>query len=1096
MKTSAIVASVASLLLVPIAGFTGDKDTTDESKKEEGLLLEPERVIEFETDEGTWLSLDLSPDGRTIVFELLGDIYTLDADGGDAEVLMDGMAFDSQPAYAPDGSRIAFISDRDGSENLWIAGTDGSDPKKLSAETTAQFLSPEFSADGQYVYVSRTTWGQRTYELWAYHVQGGSGIQMTKAKADADTPNDRRHNAVGATASADGRYLYYAQKLGGFTYNATFPLWQVVRRDLAEGTEDTVVQAQGSAFRPEVSPNGRYLVYATRHDTQTGLRVRDLQNGNDRWLVYPVQRDDQESRFTRDLLPPFAFTPDGEALVTAFDGKIQRVSLDDGRSAIIPFKANVSVQIGPLLAQSQLSESGPVRARIIQTPRQSPNGDTIVFSALTRLYRMDLAGGNPALLDTGGIPAFQPSWSSDGRWITYVTWTNRGGHIWKMRSNGRGRPQRLTTEQSFYTDPVFTPDGAAVVALRGSTYARNHSGFDQGRAPAMDLVKVPADGGTATLIAHANALGSPHFARDPNRVYLYSPQGLVSMRLDGTDRRGHIQVKGPGLYASEEPAPANDVRIRPDGKWALAHVRNQLYLVAVPQVDRQGQAVDVMSPAVPSKKLTDIGADYFDWADDGQTITWAVGPTFFRQAFDTIEFAEAGKDEAADTDEAASSDDTEEEAQAPLYESFDAVVEVARDVPEGTVVFSGARVITMADEGVIESADVVVSNNRIAAVGESGTLDIPAGADVIDASGKTIVPGFIDTHAHWFEIRRGILDTGHWAFINNVAYGVTAGLDVQTMTNDQFAYQDLIDAGEMIGLRAFSTGPGVFSDNAFESKEQALGVLKRYRDYYGTRNIKSYLPGNREQRQYVVQASKELGMMPTTEGALDFKLVLTQITDGFWGTEHSLPILPLYEDIVQLVARSKTAYTPTLLVLYGGPWAENWFYTRENPHDDEKLRRFTPHYVIDAKTQRRPWFRDEEHAFDKAAAEAAKIQDAGGLVGVGSHGQLQGLGYHWELWALASGGMEPIKVLQAATRDGAEIIGRHEEIGSIEAGKFADLVILKTNPLDDIRNTNDIDRVMQNGRLYDADTMDQLWPEQKSLPAFWFAGQDPTARGD
>jgi hypothetical protein len=364
----------------------------------------------------------------------------------------------------------------------------------------------------------------------------------------------------------------------------------------------------------------------------------------------------------------------------------------------------------------------------------------------------------------------------------------------------------------------------------------------------------------------------------------------------------------------------------------------------------------------------------------------------------------------------------------------------------------------------------------------------------MDVTGKTIVPGFIDSHAHWFEIRRGLLDTGHWAFLANVAYGVTAGLDVQTSTNDQFAYQDLIDSGKMIGLRAFSTGPGVFSNNEFESKEQAVGVLKRYRDHYRTRNIKAYLSGNRKQRQYVIQASKELGMMPTTEGGLDLKLDLTHMADGFWGTEHSLPILPLYRDVVQFLAQSGTTYTPTLLVLYGGPWAEEYFFTQENPHDDAKIRRFMPHFIVDAKTQRRLWFRPEEHAFDRTAAEAAKIVRAGGLVGIGSHGQFQGLGYHWEMRALASGGLEPMAVLRAATQNGARIIGRQDEIGSLEAGKFADLVILNANPLEDIRNTNAIDRVMQNGRLYDAATMDQVWPEQKELEPLWFWDEEPVPR--
>ena len=609
---------------VPRSGERGDSDAED---KNEGLPLEPRRNIRFETDEATWMSLDLSPDGRTIIFELLGDIYTVDAEGGQATALLTGLAFESQPAWSPDGSLIAFLSDRDGAENLWIANPDGSEPRKLSAETKGSLLSPEFSADGNYVFVSKSNWGLRTYEIWMYHVKGGSGVQVTKAKPEPTTPRDQRHNAVGISASPDGRYIYYAQKAGGFGYNVNFPLWQVVRRDLAEGTEDTVVQAQGSAIRPEVSPDGRYLVYGTRHDARTGLRVRNLETGDDRWLIYPVVRDEQESVFSRDLLPTYSFTPDGDALIMSFDGGIRRVSLADGSYTVIPFSAGVDAPIGPLLGQSQETGDGPVRARIIQSPQQSPEGKAIVFSALTHLYRMNLADGKKARLVADDTPAFQPSWSPDGRWVAYVSWTNQGGHVYKVDANGSGDPVQLTKEAAFYSDPVFTPDGEEVVVLRGSNYARMNQYFDDGRAPAMDLVRMPAGGGAATLVAHANALGGPHFSNDPQRVYVYSEAGLLSMRLDGSDRRQHVQVKGPGLFTAEEPVPADNVRISPDGDWALAHVGNQLHVVAVPQVSREAQTVDVTDPVVPSKQLTEIGADYFDWADGGRTLTWAVGST-------------------------------------------------------------------------------------------------------------------------------------------------------------------------------------------------------------------------------------------------------------------------------------------------------------------------------------------------------------------------------------------------------------------------------------------------------------------------------------
>ncbi|MEO0424026.1 MAG: amidohydrolase family protein, partial [Pseudomonadota bacterium] len=469
---------------------------------------------------------------------------------------------------------------------------------------------------------------------------------------------------------------------------------------------------------------------------------------------------------------------------------------------------------------------------------------------------------------------------------------------------------------------------------------------------------------------------------------------------------------------------------------------------------------------------------------------------------DAGDSADAGEGSAADGAAVAAEDaqapeapwdpDFKEDAEA--VERFAIDVQVPRDVPAGTLVLRGAKVITMRGDEVIEDADLVITNNRISQIGPKGTLALPADARVVDVTGKIITPGFVDTHAHWFEIRRGVIDKQHWGFLANVAYGVTAGLDVQTATNDMFAYQDMIDAGRMIGLRAFSTGPGVFSDNAFTSADHAYGVLKRYRDHYRTRNIKAYIAGNRKQRQYLMQAAAELGMLPTTEGALDLKLDLTHAIDGYWGSEHALAVTPIYDDVVQLIAGTGIGYTPTLLVAYGGPWAENYFYTRESPYDDEKVRRFMPYDVLAEKSLRRRWFADQEHVFPRLAADAAKIMRAGGKVGVGSHGQFQGLGYHWELWALASGGLTPMEALRAATLGGAEVIGYEAAIGSLEPGKYADLNVFDRDPSKDIRNTSSLSLVMANGRLYDAGSLMQLAPNEVEAPVFWFAKEAPPNR--
>jgi Tol biopolymer transport system component len=1093
-----MLALLLVLVLCALPAGAAKKDKNDDDEKDEGLPLEPTRTIEFTTNEVTWLSLDVAPDGESLVFELLGDLYTLPMEGGEARRITEGLPFDSQPCFSPDGEWIAFLSDRDGSENLWIARSDGSEPKKLTKDTKAEFASPEWMPGGEYVIVSRSTWGLGAYELWSYHVKGGSGVQVTKAKPSPETPRGSRSNALGVVASPDERYLYYATRGGGFSYNARFPMWQIARRDRITGDVDVLTQAPGSAIRPLLSPDGRTLIYGTRHDAQTGLRARNLETGEDRWLKYPVQRDDQESRFTRDLLPGYAFTPDGREIVTTYGGRIWRVDVAGGEEREIPFSAEVSQKIGPKLHFPRRIEQGPVRARLIQGPAQSPGGDRLAFSSLTHLYVMEMPDGMPRRLHEGGAREFQPAWSPDGNWIAYVTWSTDGGHLWKTRADGSSAPVRLTSVTAFYADPAWSPDGTRIVALRGSAFERLQRPFDFGQTPGMDLIWIPADGGQAKLVIPARGVGRPHFTEERERIYLHlsgggfaggGPNGLVSMRFDGTDRRQHLKVTGPGLYFAEEPVPANDLRMSPDGHWALAHVRNQLYVVAVPRVGGEPTTINIDSPAVPSSKLTDVGADYFDWSTDGKTITWAVGSTFFRRPFDSVSFEEKEDDE--DEEEKDGKKKSKDAAEDDPTETIEVVLEYPRDTPRGTIVLRRVRAITMRGDEVIENADIVVEDNRIVAVGETGSVPIPENARELDLQGMTIVPGFIDTHAHWFEIKRGLLDVQNWSFLANVAYGVTAGLDVQTMTNDMFAYQDLVDVGEIIGPRAYSKGPGIFSDNDFQSLEEAKGVLSRYKEHYRTRNLKSYIVGNRKQRQWVVQAAHELEMMPTTEGGLDLKMDLTHVLDGFSGNEHALPIVPLYDDVVQLVAQSGIGYTPTLLVTYGGPWAENAFYTSEEVHDDPKLNRFMPHDLIDAKSLRVQWFHEQEYAHSAVAAQAAKIVRAGGRVGIGAHGQLQGLGYHWEMWALASGGLTPLETLRSATLHGAEIIGLADDLGSIEPGKLADLVLLADNPLENIRNTNTVRLVMKNGELFEADDLSQTWPEEKKLEPLWWWDDGP-----
>lgn len=1057
-----------------------------------GLPLKPERKIAFDTDEGTWVSLDVSPDGKTIVFELAGDIYTLPIAGGDARTISTGMAFDSQPRYSPDGTQIAFLSDRDGAENLWVMKADGTGAKSLTKEKQASFASPSWTEDGQSVIVSRNIPGLRTFELWIYDTRGGSGLQVTKAKAKPETLPADQHNALGVAVSKDGRYLYYATKKGGFAYNVNFPLWQVARKDRRTGDEDILTQANGSAFRPALSPDGRLLVYGTRFNTQTGLRIRDLTTGEDRWLKYPVQRDDQESRFTRDLLPGYAFTPDGKDLILAYGGKIHRVAVASGADTVIPFKASVALDLGPLLDFPARVDQGPVRARLIQGASMSPDGSRVAFSAFGKLYTAPVAGGAPKRLTTQANFEYLPTWSKDGKTIVYVTWSAEGGQVMRAASDGLTAPVPITRTAAFYRDPVYSPGGDLIIALRASFQMRQEfeSEFGGSETAGLELVAITVATGEVKPILTARGFGRPHFGPEADRVYVNSRDGLFSVRFDGTDRRTHFKVVG--RTTAPDPAPASEVRLSPDGRHVLAAVSTQLFIMPTPPASGEAPTLNVSTPSIPVTKVTDIGVDDFFFTDGGKGIAWTLGASLFRKSLGDIAF---GTPEASPSPSPSASPATPKHAEDGATVT-DFVVEVPRATPKGVIVLRGARVITMSasnKDEVIEAADIVVEGNRIKSVGPAGSAAVPRDGRVINVSGKTIIPGLVDVHAHWTEVRRRVLDLEGWPFTANLAYGVTSGRDPQTASNDVFAYEDMIDAGLMVGQRAFNTGPGVFNNTDFQSAEAAKSVVEKYAKYYRTNTLKSYTVGNRRQRQWMIEASREHRIMPTTEGSLDLKLDFTHAIDGFSGNEHALPIVPLYKDMVEVFAKSGITYTPTLLVAYGGPWAENYFYETTEVWNDPKLRRFLPTNLLESKARRRPWFAEDEHVFKKLATEAAKIVRAGGRVGIGGHGQLQGIQVHWEMWGLQSGGLTPMETLRAATLHGAQAIGYAQDLGSLEAGKLADLVVLDKNPLDNIRNTTSIRYVMKNGELFDGETLDKLAPEKAPRQKQWWWNAGPPA---
>jgi imidazolonepropionase-like amidohydrolase/Tol biopolymer transport system component len=1073
-RFGALVAAAAIAVAQFVSAAAQQKPAEQKGKEEDGKKwdvaadLGPTTKLAFETSEGTWMNLDVSPDGRRIVFDLLGDVYLMSIDGSGAQPatrLTSGPAFDMQPRFSPDGRRIALASDRDGLWNIWTVDLEGKDWKQISREKRWFVNSPAWSPDGEYIYARRHFVKQRSLgagEIWMYHSAGPSeGLQVTERvgwQKDNGEPD----------ISPDGRYLYYSKDVTPgetFEYNKdpNGTIYAVIRRDLVTGRERRAVSVQGGSVAPQVSPDGKTLAYIRRVRLTSALYLRDLESGRDRELFGRVDKDLQEAWAVHGLYPQYAWTPDGRSIVIWGEGTIWKVDAATGKGAPVPFKAQVEQTLNEALRFPQAVHPAEMPVRMLRDVRVSPDGKTVVYSALGKLYLKALPDGEPRRLTAGPDPA-----------------------------KAGAPPQAPEDEFEFY--PSFSRDGQLIVFRRagGDGTCGRYFGAETG------IYVVPTSGGEPRLARESGT--EPEFDHTGTRIYVRET------------REEKYTLLSVGLPAGETPLPGQDeiVHIRsenatqyapsPDGRWIAFEERFKTFIAPFP---RTGRPVDIgpSTEAYPVARVSRDAGFYLHWSNDGRRLHWALGPELFtRDVAQTFAFVDAGGGQPG-----AKAPEVRSEPEA---KGVPIGFTVKSDVPSGSLALVGARVITMAGvpargaitgtPGVIENATVIVDGNRITAVGPADSTPVPAGARRIDVAGKTIVPGLIDVHAHVGSESAGLVAQSSWPLAANVAFGVTTAHDPSNDTETVFTNSELIKAGVKLGPRLFSTGTILYGAETpykavVETYEDALSHLRRQKAV-GAFTVKSYNQQRRDARQMIVKAGRELSMMVVPEGGSLLYMNQTHVLDGHTGVEHSLPVPRIYQDTIQLFAKSQVGYTPTMIVGYGGLSGEYYWYQHSNVWEHERLLRFTPREEVDERSRRRTMAPEGDFNHILIARGGKQIVDAGGMVLLGAHGQLQGLGVHWELWMFEQGGMSPMEALRAATIDGARYLGLDGDIGSLEKGKLADLVVLDRNPLENVRHSDSVHMVMLNGRLYEGATLDEVGNHPRPRRPFWFEAPDAGTR--
>ncbi|MFN3303328.1 MAG: amidohydrolase family protein [Roseateles sp.] len=1024
------------------------------------------RTAQIDVRTGTWMSVDVSPDGKTLVFDLLGDLYTLPITGGEAKPLTHSIAWEQQARFSPDGKRIAFLSDAGGGDNLWVMNADGSGARAVTKEDFRLLNNPVWHPSGNYLLARKHYTGTRSAgsgEIWLFHVDGDAarnkGVQLN------EKPNWQKDLGEPAV-SPDGKYLYYSQDTTPgrvFEYNkdSNGEIYKIFRQDLSDGSVEPFVQGPGGAVRPTPSPDGKYLAFVRRVRNQSTLFLKDLASGAERPAWSGLSRDLQEIWAMWGVYPSFAWMPDSQEIVVWAEGRIWRVNPFKGTAAEIPFHVRHTREMREPLrnAHAVAPDSFPVRQ--LRGAQVSPDGKRVVYAALGALYLKDLPDGQPRRL-TRQSEAFEfaPHWARDGRSIVYATWRDDTQGTIRRLDLASGRETVLIKEPGKYLEPRLSPDGSRLVyrKIKGGALTSPWHSLDTG----LYLAAADGSGKTERISKDGSA---PQFGAKNDELFftrVSSPsevdQRFSLVRLNLHDRSETEVARSD--FASE-------YSVSPDGRWLGFVERFHAYVTPLPNVQGQaGKAITVGAKmdALPVRQL-DVNAGHsLHWSGDARRLHFTLGDELFTASAE-------GKDKAT---------------------SQKIGFEQASDKPQGKIALTGARIVTMKGDEVIEGGTVLIDGNRIAAVGKD--VAVPADARRIDATGKTIVPGFIDGHWHGAMHDGGLIPQQSWVNLASLAFGVTTLHDPSNLNAAVFTQAEMQRAGLITAPRIYSTGSILYGARTpitavINGVDDALTHLNRQKAE-GAISVKSYQQPRRDQRQQVLEAGRQTQTMVVPEGGSLFQQNMAMVVDGHTTVEHALPLAEVWDDVKQLWSQNAVGYNPTLNVGYGGLDGEHYWYARTEVWKHPLLTRYVPRTVLEPRAIRRETAPEEDFNILRVARTANELAKAGVNVMIGAHGQREGLGAHWEMWMLALGGMSPHDALRAATINPARNFGLDRDLGSLEPGKLADLVVIDGNPLADIRQSDRVTLVMQNGRLFDALTMNQIAPVAKTRKPLFFEGSD------
>ena len=1048
------------------------------------------RLVEFTVDEATRMSIDISPDGSDILCDILGDLYVVPIDGGQAKLLRGSENWDRFAQYSPDGQSIAFISfnydgandvdhgplhDR-GHHELWVMRSDGSEARKISTDSVG---APTWTPDGAFVVAAAP--GDRGQRLMKYRVKDGSRTRFLSENWLDDSTGSL--SEFGPHMTMNGVMVMYAH-----VRDNNSSTYVIAKTGVGAHSMTKLIQSETPVFQPVLSSDGHWMIYGSRLGHETHLRLRDMESGQDRILVELAEPDYLDRMVFPSVtpLPLFEFTGDNSAVVVAIDGQITRVDIESGRRKNVPFQAKIRKTLSDPVEASISVDSQSRWARQLRWTSFSPNGSSVAFSALGKVWLSDL--GNETTirarrLTDSNVREYTPVFSPDGKAVVYTTWTDSEFGKLKLKSLDGTFDSTLTTRPGFFNSLAWSPDGSKI-AFIGSCNLSNVSALDWfGNASERNLgiYWISSEGGSCNRVAdyqsgrstvsYGRSFPPIGFSEDGTRLYYTrrdhnqlsvvmgppSEHVLLSSGLDGSDPIEHLTL---GDAAIDHIVPS------PDGTKAAMIGRADIWVVDGIPARPKSPVHITTGDSVLDTHHTRSNASFLSWNGE-TTIHWSFANSLYRW------------------DVGSHQPELVSVVKLPLR----------RGVPTGSIAFANGRILTMGNGGMLENGTVVVEGSRIADIGPSAATLVSSGAMFISIAGKTVMPGLIDTHYHaGVGNSLGIHVENIPKLASALAFGVTTILDPQAPTIDVFARSEMIEVGEAIGPRTFSTGTMIFGELSsyrefmdIGSRTDAEQIVRRLKES-GAIMIKSYEQGTRRSRKLMADAARANNVGITAHLSGHPLLWISLAEDGYTAYEHfASHSSPIYSDLLGLLVHSGITLTPTLI---SSDRNANKIAgrTRDLQKYRYPLRLHRFGRTIDTAIVGpfdHNWIQ-ESTAKSVAIDNIARLVTAGGMVDIGSHGNLGGLGTHWELWGVASGGLKPVAALHIVTVNGARKLGLESDLGSIEEGKLADFLVLNCNPLENIRCTADIEYVVKGGVVWHADSMTQMWPEYKPLPKPWW----------